>query len=253
MALSKLKKWIFTYVLHKRTLKPEHLLFSFKEHVATLWGSDIHAEPAVVLYLSIVDMHGDTIEAMSEVAAMLYKEYIATTGVQYLIVAGDAKTYLRLKELKQKYGSELDWLLPFVGDLHVLHNYQKVLMHVYFRAGLKDLAKVSGFRAETLTSLGNASNFKRTHAFLMQVRKELYRHCFDLYTSCCESPLSESDLAGVKDRLLQCVNVERCTLGNYGQATSITERECDVAFGGFMSFLSKLANGDSTWKFWYDF
>ena len=57
LALSKLKKWIFTYVLHKRTLKPEHLLFSFKEHVAALQGSDIHAEPAVVLYLSIVDMH----------------------------------------------------------------------------------------------------------------------------------------------------------------------------------------------------
>ena len=33
-----------------------------------------------MLYLSIVDMHADTIEAMSEVAAMLYKEYIATTG-----------------------------------------------------------------------------------------------------------------------------------------------------------------------------
>ena len=62
-------------------MKPEHLLFSFKEHVAALQGSDIHAEPAVVLYLSIVDMHA---EAMSEVAAMLYKEYIATTGAQYL-------------------------------------------------------------------------------------------------------------------------------------------------------------------------
>ena len=84
VALSQLKKWIFTYVLHKKTLKPDHLLFSFKEHVAALQGGDIHAEPAVVLYLSIVDMHADTTEAMSEVAAMLYKEYIVTTGAQYL-------------------------------------------------------------------------------------------------------------------------------------------------------------------------
>ena len=86
---------------------------------------------------------------------MLYKEYIATTGAQYLIVAGDAKTYLRLK---QQYGSELDWLLPFVGDWHVLYNYQKVLMHVHSRAGLKDLVKVSGFRADTLKCLGNVSS-----------------------------------------------------------------------------------------------
>lgn len=73
---------------------------------------------------------------MSEIAAMLYKEYIASTGAQHL-VAGDAKTYLRLRELKQQYGSELDWLLPFVGDWHVLYNYQKVLMKVYFEAGPK--------------------------------------------------------------------------------------------------------------------
>ena len=50
-------------MLHKRTLKPDHLLF---EHVAALQGSEIHAEPAVVLYLSIVDMHADIIEAMSQ-------------------------------------------------------------------------------------------------------------------------------------------------------------------------------------------
>lgn len=99
-----------------------------------------------MLYLSIADMHADTIEGMSEVAAMLYKEYIVTTGTQYLIVA------LRLKELKQQYGSKLDRLLPFLGDWHVLHNYQKVLMHEYSRAGLKDLVKAS---------LGNASHFKR--------------------------------------------------------------------------------------------
>ena len=88
--------------------KPKHLLFSFKEHVAALQGSDIYAEPAVVLYLSIVDMHADTIEAMSEVAAMLYQEYIAKIGARYLIVADDAKTYLHLKELKQQ-GCQVDF------------------------------------------------------------------------------------------------------------------------------------------------
>ena len=61
------------------------MLFTFKDHIAALEGNGIHTEQAVVVYLSIVDMNADTIEAMSEVAAMLYKEYIASTGAQYLV------------------------------------------------------------------------------------------------------------------------------------------------------------------------
>ena len=37
-------------------------------------------------------MHADNVEAMSEVAAMLYKEYMASSGARHLVVAGDAKT-----------------------------------------------------------------------------------------------------------------------------------------------------------------
>ncbi len=159
-ALEKLKQNFFGYMLNKSALKPEHVIFSFKDHIVAKEREGIHTEPAVVVYLSIVDLHADTIEAMSEVAAMLYKEYIASTGAQHLVVAGDAKTYLRLKELKQQYGSELDWLLPFVGDWHVLYNFQKALMKVYYEGGLKDLAMASGFRAETLKSVASASNFK---------------------------------------------------------------------------------------------
>lgn len=41
MALRKLKSG-YLHIVHKRTLKLEHLLFSFKEHVAALQGSDIY-------------------------------------------------------------------------------------------------------------------------------------------------------------------------------------------------------------------
>lgn len=92
-ALEKIKNF-FYYVLHKSALKPDHLLFSFKDHIAAMVGENIHSELSVVVYFPIVDMHADTIEAMSEVAAMLYKEYTASTGAQHLVVAGDAKTYL---------------------------------------------------------------------------------------------------------------------------------------------------------------
>ncbi len=69
---------------------------------------------------------------------------------KWLIVVGDAKTYDILYAHKKKYGHKMEWLLP---DWHILYNYQKVLLKVYGDAGLLQLAKISGHRAETLTSL----------------------------------------------------------------------------------------------------
>ena len=255
--LTKLKCDLFTYVIHKYALQPDNSFMSFKDHIAALWGDSVHAEPADIVYLSIVDMNADTIEAMSEVAAMLHKEYIATTGAQHLIVAGDAKTYLRLKELKHEYGTDLDWLLPFIGDWHVLFNYQKALMKVYYEVGLKYLAKASGFKAETLTSLANSSNFKRTHAFLLQAWEVLYRYMFEVYRTQCSPDItaSEAMFEDIRDRLLQCNEKckEGCTYKDYVEASIATESECAAILTGFVSFMSDLSSNNDTWKFWHDF
>ncbi len=80
-ALGSVKKTVFTSLLQKSCLSPEHVLFGTKDHLAAMKG-DIHAEPSVVVYLSILDIHPDTLEAMSEVAAMLHKEYLQNTTAQ---------------------------------------------------------------------------------------------------------------------------------------------------------------------------
>ena len=58
---------------------------------------------------------------------------------------------------------------------------------MYYEAGLRELAIASGFRAETLKSVANAQNFKRTHAFLMQVWEVFYKHFLEQYLSLRES------------------------------------------------------------------
>ena len=106
----------FNYMVHKLALKP---VFNFRDHICAVNSTSIHAEPSTVVYLSVLDIHADTIEAMSEAAAMLHKKYIITTGAEHLMVADDAKTYLRLKELKQQYGDGVQWLLlaSFPGSM----------------------------------------------------------------------------------------------------------------------------------------
>ena len=129
-----------------------------------------------VVYLSIVDMHADSKEAMEAVVSKLHHEYGVGVRSQHLVVVGDQKTYYRLQELKYTYGPDLHWLIPFIGDWHLLLNIHSVLMKVYYDAGLKELAIASGFRGETLTSLKRSSNFKRTHAFLLQSMEAFHRH-----------------------------------------------------------------------------
>ena len=82
---------------------------------------------------------------MDEVISKLYSEYKVGIEIDYLVVAGDQKTFSRLCEIKHAYGKDLDWLIPFLGDWHLLKNYQSVLMKVYYHAGLRDLAEAAGY------------------------------------------------------------------------------------------------------------
>ena len=91
------------------------------------------------------------------------------------------RRHTRICELKQEYGTELDWVISFIGDCYLLSNYQSVLIRVYYDAGLRDLAECSGHRGETLTSIKKCSTFKRTHQFLLQAWEAMYRQMFQAF------------------------------------------------------------------------
>ena len=95
-----------------------------------------------------------------------------------MVVVGDAETY---DLLQYQYGESMGWLIPFPGDWHILLNYQKAIMRPYADAGLANLAELSGYRSETLTSLIQCTNFRRTHNFLLQAFEAFYLYFIQLY------------------------------------------------------------------------
>lgn len=107
--------------------------------------------------------------------------------------------------------------------------------------------------------MANASNFKRTHAFIMQVWEALYRHNFDQYMSYCNSvedgSFCERVLEGIRDKLLHCNMkcMEDHAFVEYVEVTTSTETKWDVLYTGFVSFVEDLASRDDTWRFWHDF
>lgn len=150
----------------------------------------------------------------------------------------------------------MQWLLPFPGDWHILYNYQKVLLKIYSEAGLLQLAKVAGQRAETLSSLAQAiySHFKRTHHFIMQSFEAIYRFfirtCFENNSSMTEVMTSSaSTLANTLSSLTNESDLHDFheTLNTSFNTTLL---ECSRQFNSFMATLCKKQN---TCKFWYDY
>ena len=103
---------------------------------------------------------------MIEVVTQLYHKFHICDSRGHLIVAGDAKTYQHLQQIKREYGEQVSWSIPSPGDFHILMNYLPVLSEVHFDVGLKEVAVACCFKGETLTS---RSNFKSTHYFLIEV------------------------------------------------------------------------------------
>ena len=175
---------LFAYIVQKYTAQhlPENTNGILNDVRQFLEQSITHEQkPSLIHYMELVDENPDCDETMAQIGEDLLERF--STGAQqgWVVLVVDGKTYEHLMNVKRQYSHTLKKLLILPGDWHTLKNFQPVLMKVYFHAGLKELAKASGYRGSTLSSLENNSNFKRTHNFLLQVWEALYREMFQAY------------------------------------------------------------------------
>ena len=109
------------------------------------FGGGTTVEKSSMAYVEVMDKIADRKETMLDVLTTFQVKLKVGKAVSHLIVTGDAKTYCHIQTLKQEYGNQLSWVLPFIGDWHLMKNYQEVLIHLYYDAGLKHLATASRF------------------------------------------------------------------------------------------------------------
>ena len=180
---------------------------------------------------------------------MIYTSVLSQVKTKkWLVVVGDAKVYNVLQSLKHEYGDDLQWLFVYPGDWHLLKNYQLSLMKPYFDAGLKELARASGYPTEAIQ---NCSKFKRTHCFLLEAWEALFRVVMELFlaTDTQVSPLIQDR---VKDAFLKTKTGDSFSLNQV--ITTLHTVTTDSGFHAqFSSFVAKLAATDYTWKFWVQF
>ena len=164
---ARLFKEVFACFLQKSTVSiPDsgQLLKPLREFILPTPAQLADNDPSRIYYMELLDENADSEETMAQVAEMLI-ERVWSDSHNWVILIGDGKTYEHLQRVKRLYGSTLDKLLIFPGDWHVFKTFQPVLIKAYYHVGLKDIAKASGYRAETLKSLEKFSHFKRTHPF----------------------------------------------------------------------------------------
>ena len=205
-------------------------------------------DSSTIYYMEILDENADSEETMSQVAEILIEKF-SSASQKWVILVGDGKTYEHLLKVKRLYGSALENLLIFPGDWHVLKNFQPVIMKAYYHAGLREIAKECGYRAETLNSLEKCSHFKRTHSFLMQVWEAMYLEMVHAFITV--APQFTDLLTAIEAAYNQAMHNKESTVELLLAAEGLIKDA--NALNEFNKFVLKQAEADDTWKLWSNF
>ncbi|XP_072051451.1 uncharacterized protein [Amphiura filiformis] len=198
-------------------------------------------ERSVVHFVDLVSKPADSKETILEVLSSLKEKHGVGTIVDHLVVAGDGKTFLLLIELKREYSEDLSWLLPYLGEWHLLKNVQAPLFKVYLDSGLGQLLKLY-HRGATNAAVANSTCFDKAHSFLLQTWEAFYRSFIAFF-------LKESTRA-VDLQLFQATS--RIEFMNLFQREDVQMRCCEVE-NDFEDFCSEFCKQHPTFKFWFDF
>ena len=210
-------------------------------------------------YLYILDEKADCAATLKRCLGMLYDIFQVKDKINHLVIAGDGATIKLLLNIKKEYGQSLDWVIPFLGDWHILKNFQEVLMKIYWDSGLKEIAKLS-HKHITLQSLSSCSNYKRTHRFFLQVFEAIfmcqYQSFLDHRKEQKGETVNEDFLEQVK-AVVSCLKYEKGEMVGFSDYRKSLEAFKSSNMHGmqkeFREYCKIMSEKHNTFKFWNQF
>ena len=151
-----------------------------------------------------------------------------------------------------------NWVIPFVGDWHVLKNFQEVLMKIFWHAGLKDVAKLA-HKQMTLQSLMSCSNYKQTHRFILQCYEAVFMcllNSFLVYRKDKEVTISNDEFIARISDVVSCLTYEN---GEHHGVDEFDDAEMHFMSAvlpflkEFNSYWENMSPKYETFKFWNQF
>lgn len=120
-SLQDLHAELFIYMLQKLAIadtSSEESYFGLQDYFNITRATN--TEKSKVTYLEVMDAVSDNKDTQLKLLHELFAKFIKDQTREHLVIEGDQKLYEVLQSLKFEYGKELDWVIPFPGDWHML-------------------------------------------------------------------------------------------------------------------------------------
>lgn len=133
-----------------------------------------------ILRTSAIDLNPDDEDNALFILRQIKKENKVGERTKFHVVAGDQKSVSHMVAIKARYPDEFEWLVPLMGDFHVMENFHACIFERFWELGLKQLAngnapgnQVGGLgwsaaNAESRLRQRKGKSFRHRHVFLTQ-------------------------------------------------------------------------------------
>ena len=249
---------LFTYCFGKFERNPEDKSKVNLPGLKVYFARQRHpnTEKSHFVYHSIKNSDCDKKESLLDMLNDIYVDLKINKRFKYLVIVGDAKVYEQLLKIKEEYGMAMNWLIPFIGDWHLLLNYARHLLKLYGPAGLNSL--VAKFhKGAVAKSVILGLSFDKTYAFLLQVWEAFYRCQIKMFLENKKEDTSKWNMGHISEMFeTLTIRYNQRQVSNYKNISRILsniQNELKGLEDQFLSFNMEQSEKDENYKFWNDF